>query len=282
MEILDSASSQKGQILLIVVLAAVVSLTVGLSAVSRTITNTRVSTEEANSQKALSAAEAGIEELVNNSALLAVRNESNPLAKSFSNNSTFTAASTPIAGSEILINDGSQILKDDGADIWFSSYPNFEGSPRWSGTLTVLWDNNDGCSASETRVTAAVEIVVIQGASKNDPDMTRAVYDPCSVRASSNGFQIPTSLSAASKTVDSRVFANGVNVTVANGFIARVIPLYANAVMGARVSAGPALPTQGYAIDSVGSAGSTKRSVRVFRGFPRVPIEYFPYNIFLP
>ena len=43
---------QKGQILLMVVLATVITLTVGLSAISRTITNTRVSTEEANSQKA--------------------------------------------------------------------------------------------------------------------------------------------------------------------------------------------------------------------------------------
>ena len=58
-------NSQKGQVLLLVVLASVIALTVGLAAISRSITSTRISTEESNSQKALSAAEAGIEEQIN-------------------------------------------------------------------------------------------------------------------------------------------------------------------------------------------------------------------------
>ncbi len=267
-------NKQRGQILLIVVLAAVVSLTVGLSAVSRTITNTRVTTEEASSQKALSAAEAGVEELVNNTALLETRGDANPLSKEFSNNSTFKAKADAVDGTQILINDGNQILKDDGADIWFSAYPNFDGV-RWGGTLTVLWDNNDDASGCVSGVDPAIEIVVIQGASKDNPDMTRFVYDKCG-RINNSGFANV----AAGNPVNGRFFDNGVNITVANGFIARVIPLYANAVMGARGSV--SLPTQGYVIDSVGSSGNTKRTVRVFRGFPRIPIEYFPYNIFLP
>ena len=47
---------EKGQTLLIVVLVMVISLTVGLSVVSKTITNLRTTTEEADSAKALSAA----------------------------------------------------------------------------------------------------------------------------------------------------------------------------------------------------------------------------------
>jgi len=54
--------NQKGQALLIVVLVMVVALTVGLSIASKTIISLRTSTEEANSQKALAAAEAGIEQ----------------------------------------------------------------------------------------------------------------------------------------------------------------------------------------------------------------------------
>lgn len=270
------ARRQKGQILLIVVLAAVVSLTVGLSAVSRTITNTRVTTEEANSQKALSAAEAGVEEVVNNSSLLVAGGLSKPL----SNNSSFNATADPIDGSEILINDGNEILKDDGADIWFSTYPDFgdlPGGSRWSGTLSVLWDNNDGCTVSGNQmVNPAIEIVIIQGANRNNPNMTRTIYDTCG-RINNSNF---SNLSAAGRTVSGRVFNNGANVVVTNGFIARIVPLYANAKMGARGSVG--LPSQGYVIDSVGTSGNTKRTVRVFRGFPRIPIEYFPYNIFLP
>src|SRR3990167_4715556 len=107
MDFFNSKNNQKGQILLVVVLAAVVALTVGLSAVSRTITNTKVTTEEANSQKALSAAEAGIEELISNASTLATGQ------KNLSNNSRYEAGVTPIASQDILINNGATILKDD-------------------------------------------------------------------------------------------------------------------------------------------------------------------------
>lgn len=275
--------NQNGQILLIVVLAAVVSLTVGLSAISRTITNTRVTTEEANSQKALSAAEAGVEELVNNAPLLAEGGFEEP--KLLSNNSSFLATADPVDGTQFLISDGSEVLKDDGADIWFSKYPDFgdPGGGRWGGVLTVLWNNNDGCGGSGNQVTPAIEVVIIQGPNKNNPSMTRSVYDPCG-RIPNSSF---TQVGNRRVTVDGQNydFDNGVNITVPSanpgpGFIARVIPLYANVVMGAKGSV--PLPPQGYVIDSVGSSGDTKRTVRVFRGFPRVPIEFFPYNIFLP
>ena len=281
MGIFDSSKSQKGQILLIVVLAAVVSLTVGLSAVSRVITNTRVTTEEASSQKALSAAEAGVEELVNNEALLRA-SVSDPLSKNFSNNSTFFAKADPIDGVEFLINDGNQILKDEGADIWFSTYPNFgdPGGGRWGGTLEVYWKDNNGCSLGPGQTAdPAIEMVVIQGTDTNNLSMRREVYDRCS---RSNGFSIPT---LGARSIDGQGLNRGFSIIIpgGQGYIARVIPLYANAVMGVRAAPpSPLLPTQGYVIDSQGSAGNTKRSVRVFRGFPRVPIEYFPYNIFLP
>src|SRR5690242_8662448 len=55
---------EAGQALLIVVLVMVIALTVGLSLASRSITNLRNSTDEANSQAAFSAAEAGVEQAV--------------------------------------------------------------------------------------------------------------------------------------------------------------------------------------------------------------------------
>ena len=53
--VLNIFKDQKGQALLIIVLVMVVALTVGLSLVSRTITNIRNTREQASSQKALSA-----------------------------------------------------------------------------------------------------------------------------------------------------------------------------------------------------------------------------------
>ncbi len=270
MGLFNKKESQKGQILLIVVLAAVVSLTVGLSAVSRSITNTNVTTEEASSQKALSAAEAGVEQLIK---------QRNPatLATELSDDSGFSAEADPVDGFQFILNGGNQVLKDDGADIWLTAYPNFTGTP-WTGTLRIFWDNNGGgCGTTGNNINPAIEVVYISG-DRTTPDMTRVAYDACASRG--NGFTNPPNLSAAERTTDGRVFSHAFNINISQGYIVRVIPLYSNAIMGARVMAGPAFPTQGHIIDSVGTSGNTKRSVRVFKGFPKIPIEYFPYNLF--
>lgn len=249
-------NSQRGQVLLIVVLAAVVSLTVGLSAVSRTITNTKVSTEEANSQKALSAAEAGIEKLLNNASL-------GQSGGTLSNNANFSATTTQVRSDSVELNGGNIVAKDDGADVWLSN-SDFSGG-QWSGTLTVYW--NGGCSNS------ALEIVTLSGV-RNNPAMARSAYDACSSRG--NNFQNPSS----GGTINGKSYSHSFSLDINNGFIARIIPIYADTAIAVRGSS--VLPPQGDIIESVGTSGNTSRKVRVYKGYPRVPIEFFPYNIFLP
>src|SRR3989344_2066165 len=83
---------QKGQVLLIVVLVMIVALTVGLSLISRSVTNLRTSTEEAESQKALAAAEAGVEQALKlGTAPAGDRNLG-------SNNTTYSTKVTAISG----------------------------------------------------------------------------------------------------------------------------------------------------------------------------------------
>src|SRR3989344_1439125 len=65
---LPAGGRQAGQTLLIVVLIMVVSLTIGLSIASKTITNLRTTTEEADSAKALSAAETGVAQSIKSGA----------------------------------------------------------------------------------------------------------------------------------------------------------------------------------------------------------------------
>ena len=273
MAIIKHNNGQKGQILLIVVLAAVISLTVGLSAVSRTITNTRVSTEEANSQKALSAAEAGIEELINKENFL----EGTGL-KSLSNQSKFNAVATDISGDNFLVDNGQTIKQDDGADVWLSTYPNFT-APFWSGTMTVLYKDNDGCSVSGNQVVnPAIEVVVISGTNRNIPNMTRTVYDNCG--RSGGNFNNPSDGSFTLPAAPNVMFNHRFNVVINNGFIARIVPLYADTTLGVQSSV--SLPAQGYVFESTGTAGNTTRKVEVYQGFPKLPIEFFPYNLFLP
>lgn len=271
---INSGNSEKGQILLIVVLASVISLTVGLAAVSRSITNTRISTEEANSQKALAAAEAGVEEQINKARLAAggsvTRSEQN-----LNNNSNFLATARPISGQYFEVNAGESVPQDDGADIWIANYNNL-ASPR-NTNLTVWWIAEGG----DCNDHAAIEVAVIEGGSTTNPTMNRYAYDACGGRRGNNNFD-----SGVAATPPSQISSFGnynrrtAVIPISGGFIARVIPLYADARIA--VQSTTSLPPQGYEIESTGESGSTVRKVTVFQGFPKVPIEFFPYNLFVP
>lgn len=266
------ACRQGGQILLIVVLAAVISLTVGLSVASRVVTNTKISTDETDSQKALSAAQAGIEQKLKSNA--------NSGTITFTNNkSSVTTTSISLAGSQLLINGGNEIVQDDGADIWLSDNPTYLNP--WTGNLKIYWkDNNSDCTKN-----AAIEIVVITG-SKASPVATRYAFDTCASRRTGNSFAVPDPND--SKTISGVSFNHSAIIAITSGLIARAIPLYANtsiAIEGyaaGSTSTVQSLPTQGFIIEATGVAGNATRKVRVFQGFPKLPTEYFPYSLFLP
>lgn len=276
---------QKGQALLIVVLVMVVALTVGLSIASRSVTNLRTSIEEENSQRAFSAAEAGIEQ-----ALKSGRSITSP--QQLGNNTTIDNISiVGISGNEFLLNGGNFISQDDGFDIWLSNYPAY--SNQWpqpcdsssppsctngSGQITAYWGSSaDDCAK------AALEIIVISG-TKASPVTTRYPFDPCRQRKSVNNFFSPQ---RGAYTVAGRAFTNKAEITVAQnaGLLVRIIPLYTNAIIGIKscnINNGncKSLPPQGTSIESIGASGGTKRKIRVFQGYPQLPSEFFSYILF--
>jgi len=264
-----SGKSEAGQILLIVILVIIVASTIGLSLASRTITSLRSSTEEAESQKALAAAETGIERAIQGNVLqtgVAILTGENP-----SNKSSYFTDITQIQSSSFLINGGNVIPKDEGADVWLSTNPNFT-SPI-NTNLTVYWTVPSGACSTYP----AIEIAVVSG-NRTTPNMTRYVVDSCDSRRAQNSFGAPN---RGATTISGQSFNFGFALpAISSGYIVRIIPLYADSTIGA-VSTTP-LPPQGYIINSTGKSGNTTRKVTVFRGFPRLPIEFFPYNLFLP
>lgn len=256
---------ENGQVLLIIVLIMVIGLTVGLSLASRSVVSLRTSEEEITSQQALSAAEAGLEQVSKTNTSIA--------NGSFANSTTYNATITSVEGNNFLLNGGNLILKDDSADIWLSDYSTdsakLYGNP-WSGSLNVYWGSgNDGCSQ------AALEIIVISG-NKDNPTSTKYAFDPCIVRSSSNHF----SPSSPGGIISGKNLPFGATIGITNGILARVIPLYKETPIG--VAGSSALPSQGAIITSVGASGSTKRKVTLFQGYPTLPSEYFPYGLFVP
>ncbi len=266
---------QSGQVFLVVLLVMVVALTVGLSVASRTIVSLRTSREEISSKKALSAAEAGIEQVLKQPTPI-------PVGTYFSGepNTTYSANPVEVLGAEFLVNGGNVIPKDEGADIWLvphnaSNDPDF--SSPWTGNITIYWgDTLVACN------NAAIEVAVISGTVAS-PVLKRYAYDPCSSginRRSNNNFSPAL---AGVNVISGKTFSYLTPaISVSSGFVIRVVPLYASSAIGVRVTSGPLLPSQGIVIDATGESSGTKRKINVFKGYPQLPIQYFVYGLFSP
>lgn len=267
-------NKQSGQALLIVVLAMVVSLTVSLAVVSRSITNLRTSTEEENSQRAFSAAEAGVEQVLKTG-------EEVTTAIDLENKSQIKKVDiVPVSGTQVLVNGGNTVEKDDGADVWLVPHngntPDYTQS--WNGNLTFYWgSSSDQCNPDPSINTmAALEIIVISG-TQALPTSKRYAFDPCGARRASNNFASPP---VGGGTIGGKSFANKTtSITVSSGLIARVIPLYSSTSIG--VVGSIVLPSQGNRIESTGISGGTSRKIAFYQGYPTLPSEFF-YILFSP
>jgi hypothetical protein len=275
---LDIVACQKGQTMLIVVLAIVIALTVGLSIASRSIINLKTTTEEINSQKALSAAEAGIEK-----ALQKLTSTQTPITGSFDvGKSTFSTTVDSVSGTNILLNGGNIVNKDQGVDLWLLAHDQsgiIDYSSPWSGAINIYWgQRDDTCVSGEANTMAALEIVVVSGTQATQ-SLKRYTVDPCQNRADTNQLNKIDGNPDPEGTVSDKFFPySRANIQITSGLVARIIPLYASTPIA--VVANPGLPAQGSVINSVGKSGATERKITVFQGYPSLPVEYFPNNFF--
>ena len=293
--------AQKGQVLLIVILVIIVSSTIGLSVASRSIISLRTSTEEAESQKALSAAEAGIERAIQGSIPIAIR-DNNP-----SNNSSYSTSIDEIKNSaSFIINGGSEVLnalgqvigtipntvpKDEGADVWFVGRSN-DGTPDYASPpspqfLTLYWGGDaEACDTSTSP--AAIQAIVVSRSSPTDIRTYRYAYDPCS---RDNNFTSPdagnyTIAGAPGVTFKYKTPTNHLARTARDIVLMRVIPIYKDSVIGVG-ACNPAgnnchtLPSQGYLVTSTGISGSANRKITVFKGYQQTYLPYLSYGLFV-
>lgn len=282
-----SPNGEAGQILLIVILVIIIASTIGLSLASRSITSLRTSTEEAESQKALAAAEAGIERAIQGSIPIAVQGN-NP-----SNNSSYSTSLTEILSSNFPINGGNVIPKDEGADIWIVSHDN-NNSPIYSEAqslqfINLYWGLASEVCGTPTAPAAIQAIVVSRNKSTGEIKSHRYAYDSCSGRKAGNNFTLAESgtftvagMTFANRTSPQNDLAKNVNDIV---FI-RVIPIYKDTVVAVFACnyAGEsctALPSQGYKITSTGTSGDASRKLTVFKGYPQIYLPYLSYGLFV-
>lgn len=269
-------NKQSGQALLVIVLVMIVTLTVGLSLTSRSIVSIRTSSEEADSQKALVAAEAGIERglQVNNNATI-----SEPFVE---NNAKYSTEIKGVKGTAFLTHGGNPIAQDDGIDVWLVEHK-ADGTPDYS----ILWPGTDldiswGDPSLGDCDNAAIEVAVIWG-SVASPSLKREAYDPCNERANKNHF---SNVAGGTHTIEGKKFGYRKKIKIDKdfGIVARVVPIYASTPIA--VEGNKALPTQGFKIDSIGTSGGgdreVKRSISFFRTYDELPTPYFMYGLFAP
>lgn len=264
--------NSSGQVLLIVVVTMIVALTAGLTIASRTITNLKLSKQNEESQKAFQAASAGIEKFLN----AATGSEGSGELDEASFQTTVLTQDSD----EYLLNNGAAIDQDRGMDIWLSTHPDF--SNQFDGTFTLHFgsaignDTQDCAVTSGRNVMPALEIVILTGTVTN-PSVAKYVYDPCDARRAANNFNAGTSTSVNIGGIN---LSNGTGaISVTNGLIARVIPLYNSAVIGINwaPSGGLPIPIQGKLLESTGKSGETQRRIVYFESLPQIPVEVFPY-----
>lgn len=253
---------QRGQTLLIIVLVLVVSLTVGLSIVSRSITNVRTSTDEANSAQALAAAEAGIQK--------ALQNNTNVLPSNFGNGASYQATKADATISTVTV------PRDEGADLWLVPH-NSDGTPNYTNlwgngldTLNIYFgDSTDGCAE------AALEVILVSGPSPYN--FSKYAFDPCGARKTSNNFDDPI----YTDTTQGKNFRASIG-NISQGIVARIIPIYDNANMV--VTGSLTIPPQGTVISSTGTSasGTVVRKVNAIQRYPSLPVEFFAYGLFVP
>lgn len=282
-------SYQAGQILLIVILVVIVASTVGLSLISRSITSIRTATEEAESQKALAAAEAGIERALQGNVDIAEFTIP-------SNKSKYSVDVTAVENVDsFLLNGGNIIPKNEGADIWLVGHDATTGAPDYSSGVSPQFFHLYWGSESETECSsAAIQAIVVtrDPSLPNEIKSFRYTYDSCSSRSDENNFKEADSgggLISSGLTFGNRTPEQGGNSDLnqeSNIVFMRIIPLYKDTIIGVdtRNHGGnneTPLPSQGYVISSTGISGAANRKLNVFKGYPQTYLPYISYGLFV-
>lgn len=300
---------QNGQVLLIVILVIITASTIGLSLASRSIVSLRNSSEEAESQEALAAAEAGVEQAIQG---IDLKVGKGPIVEIPSNSSSYTTEVVLIDSSNFLLNAGNAIPENEGIDIWFAKHNPASGDiefPTISMTnpqnfLHLYWGSaSEECGTSNAP--AAIQaIVVSRGLSPpNEIKSYRYAYDGCTgidSRQSENKLT-PADSGNFSRDYDGdgktditfkyRTPEGGsgdLGKDIKDIVFMRITPLYKDTVIGfsacdSKDTPGSCtkLPSQGYVVSSTGISGLVNRKITVFKGYPQIYLPYISYGLFV-
>ncbi len=266
-ELRISSTHQSGQILLITLLVLSVALTVALSVIGRTTTDVSISSQIEESNRAFSAAEAGIEEALR---LGAAPGGTLMLSQS---NTTADVTATTVGTTDTY--DAGVAQVGEAKTIWLIPHDPVTGDPVYAGpgygpsrTITVCWSNS-----------AALEITVYYEKS-GSIGIAKSGYDPTGsaigyTAASANIGDIcgeGTQLTDYFTTID---FSSYAPDTL---YMMRIRPKYSQSLI--RLKAQDPLPGLGNEFTSCGSSvPGVTRCIKAYQLYPEPP-DLFDYVLY--
>lgn len=285
---------EQGQALLFVLLAVSVLLSVGLSAVSRSVSDISITNTDEESLRAFSAAEAGIENALSSSAA-----PGSSLSQDLNQGESNFQADVTNYGQGNDFNYPFDVVAGDSATVWFMSH-DAAGALTCSGegcftgqSIKVCWGSLGSIDvpAVETTVVYVPNgSLAISGA--NALTVARAAYDPSGSRAVSNSFSPasgPCTIGTKDYSYSQIIDFNTLGIPQASWNTAgglklmRIRMLYNTSVnesFGVTTTGlSGNLPSQGKLISSTGISGTSQRKVEVFSLYAGLP-TIFDSSIF--
>ena len=270
---------ESGQALMLVLLSLSVVLTLVLFILSRSVTDVSVSSNQSDSIRAFSAAEAGVEQA------LVVGSSSAPNSPIGDTGAKYTATVTDYGQGlpeyiyPFLLSSG------DSATVWFLGHKT-DGSLTTTGAftgskMTICWGSGTASVSSPAiEVSIYYESGILSLTNFSTLQIARTAIDPFAGRSPANNFSnsvgsgctIAGKTYAFQKTVTFSGFSPAVNTS--SLILARVRMLYNPTPQDFGVSvagSGGVLPSEAKEIDSKGLAGSSNRRIVVYQGWGEFP-----------
>jgi hypothetical protein len=255
------AQNRSGQVLLIAVMLLATVITVVMTIAFNATTETQVARLEADSQKALAAAEAGIDAIIKQSA----------------NNSTVDIGALGQFG-EQNISGNAQIVgvtqsffvtpllqKDEQYTFYLSDYPGY-GNP-WNGSFDISL-------VSESGQCPSIEVTIISNPAIKT--QTRYAYNTC---ASTISGATPASQPGSPIVIDGVSFQwkTPAPISIADGQIAFIKVLSGRTKLGFQsTDVAVSLPSQGRTVRSEARTESgVVKKVQLFQSYPQIPSNFF-------
>lgn len=285
-------NKQSGQIILMLILVMTVALAIGLSIVQKSLTDVSTSTKVEESQRAFSAAEAGIEKALGGdlSPVLFQETASQAQAQDMGLQPVIPSPNPepPVYHRQDPL-EYPPLSKEEVAHVWLSDLNSISNPPSTHYTqnsLDIFWGSQD----PEDKTALELTLIYHDGSKYQ----SRKWYIDQTVRIPPNnfklvscagGFKLSSSAYQCKVTIGASIGEQSDPVLPVGLMLLRARLLYNNTSQPFAVQAvgtcGPlcSIPPQARVLISTGTSGETQRKVKVFQLNKIVP-PYFDYAIF--